>query len=211
MLFSAERLSSPGEWAGQFPRFRNRGPIAEGFSHRASPTGSGRALPEIFSSLQSWKHPISRWAFQRKNRLSRALAGSRRCGRGWGLFVPAPACLIFWLTWNGAKSRPAWKPWFSSVPRSALARKLRRHPAPPLRAASGPGGSQFALAFACVSAIAKSLLLIVGRNFARQIECQDPVAILPAKNLEYHILAMLQLGDGLAVFGDGTHRFPVYL
>ena len=46
----------------------------------------------------------------------------------------------------------------------------------------------------CVSvlAVAKPLLLIVGRYFARQIKRQDPVAVLSAKNLEYHILAMLQ-------------------
>src|SRR5437899_12653058 len=30
--------------------------------------------------------------------------------------------------------------------------------------------------------IAKALLLIVRRNFARQIRCQNPVAVLPAKN-----------------------------
>ena len=46
----------------------------------------------------------------------------------------------------------------------------------------------------CVSVlpVATFLLLAVGRNFARQIECQDPVAVLPAKNLKYNVLAMLQ-------------------
>src|SRR6266436_3359516 len=43
-----------------------------------------------------------------------------------------------------------------------------------------------------VLAVAQPLLLIVGRYFARQIKRQDPVAVLPAKNLEYQILAMLQ-------------------
>src|SRR5467141_2947866 len=45
---------------------------------------------------------------------------------------------------------------------------------------------------ASVLAVAQPLLLIVGRYLARQIDCQDPVAVLPAKNLEYDILAMLQ-------------------
>src|SRR5260370_2758182 len=58
---------------------------------------------------------------------------------------------------------------------------------------------------------ANSLLLIVRRNFARQIGRQDPVAILPAKNLEYHILAMLEFGNRFAVVGNGGHRFPVDL
>ena len=44
----------------------------------------------------------------------------------------------------------------------------------------------------CVLAVAKPLWLTVGRYFARQIKRQDPVAVLPAKNLEYEILTMLQ-------------------
>ena len=36
------------------------------------------------------------------------------------------------------------------------------------------------------------LLLTVGWNFARQIQREDPVAVLPAKHLEDHILATLQ-------------------
>src|SRR6267154_5629393 len=36
------------------------------------------------------------------------------------------------------------------------------------------------------------LLLIVRRNSARQVKCQNSVAVLPAKNLEHHVLARLE-------------------
>jgi hypothetical protein len=145
-LFSVERTSSPEAWAAQLPPSANPGPAVEEFSHRAFPWDLAHALPEIFSSLQSWKRPISHSVFRRTNRLSRALAGSRKCGREWGPFAPAPAGLIFSTTSSGARNSPAWKLWISSASRPALASKLRRHPVPPLRAASGPGGSLFGLA-----------------------------------------------------------------
>src|SRR5216683_1229717 len=190
--FSAEKKNSPEAWAAQHPRSESRGPIAEGFSHRASPWDSIHELPGIFSSLPWSKRPISHSVFRRTNRLSRALAGSRKYGREWGLFAPAPAGLIFSTTSTGAKSWPAWNGRISFVTRPVPAPKPHTHRAPLPRAASEPGRSHFAFAYASVSAFAKSLLLIVGRYFARQIERQDPVAVLPAKNLECNFIALLQ-------------------
>src|ERR1700686_5111284 len=96
------------------------------------------------------------------------------------------------MTSPDAKSCETWKRQISFVSRPAPAPKLHRHRILLPRAASGPGVSLLALAYASVLAVAKPLLLIVGRYFARQIKRQDPVAILPTKNLEYQILAMLQ-------------------
>src|SRR5229473_1433409 len=67
------------------------------------------------------------------------------------------------------------------------------------------GASLFGLAWLFVLAV-PVLLLIVRRNFARQVECPDPVAVLPAENLEYHIIAMLELCDRLAVVGNKIGR-----
>src|SRR2546422_5427971 len=79
--FSAEKKNSWEAWAAQHLRSGSQAPIAEGFSHRAFPSDSAHALPGIFSSLPLSKRPISRSVFQRTNRLSRALVGSRKCGR----------------------------------------------------------------------------------------------------------------------------------
>src|SRR5712692_8996056 len=57
---SAEKKSSLEAWAPQHPRYESRGPIAEEFSHRASPSDSAHALPGIFSSLRLSDRPISR-------------------------------------------------------------------------------------------------------------------------------------------------------
>jgi hypothetical protein len=145
-LLSPRKRSSPEAWAAQLLRSGSPGPIAEAFSHLASQRDSGRALAEIFWSLQSSNRPTSRWVSLGMSRLSRALAGSRKCAREWGLFDPAPAGLIFLKTSTGALSRPAWKRGTSWMSRTALAPNLRKHPAPPLRVASGPGESSFGLA-----------------------------------------------------------------
>src|SRR6266487_4035768 len=57
--------------------------------------------------------------------------------------------------------------------------------------------------------IASLLLLIVRRHFTRQIERQNPVAVLPAKDLENDILALLQPGHCFAVVGNGIHLLAV--
>src|SRR5260370_42290952 len=111
------------------------------------------------------------------------------------------------MTSSDAKSCEIWKRRISFVSRPALAPKLHTHRTLLPRAASGPGGSLLALAYASVLAVAKLLLLIVGRYFARQIKRQDPGAVLPAKNLEYPVPAMLQFLHGPAVIGTRTHRF----
>src|SRR5216684_8723051 len=59
------------------------------------------------------------------------------------------------------------------------------------------------------AAIASLLLLIVRRHFTRQIERQNPVAVLPAKDLENDILALLQPGHRFAVVGNGIHLLAV--
>jgi hypothetical protein len=145
-LLSPRKRSSPEAWAAQLLRSASPGPIAEGFSHLASQWDSNRALAEIFWSLQPSNRPTSRWVSLGMSRLSRALAGSRKCAREWELFAPAPAGLIFSKTSTGALSRPAWKRRTSWVSRTALASNLRTHPAPRLRVASGPGESSFGLA-----------------------------------------------------------------
>jgi hypothetical protein len=145
-LASAKRTNLPEARVAQFPLSRNQGPIAEEFSNRAFPRGSARALPGIFWSLQSSKRPIFRLVFPGMNRLSQALAESRKCAREWELFARAPGGLIFSTTSIGALSCPAWNPWLSLVPQTAFAPKLRKHPAPPLQEASGPGDSRSELA-----------------------------------------------------------------
>jgi hypothetical protein len=63
MVFSAKKKSLSEASAGQHPRFGSQDPIAEGFSHRASPSDSAHALPEI-SSLHQWmKRPTCRSVF----------------------------------------------------------------------------------------------------------------------------------------------------
>src|SRR6266851_574922 len=59
------------------------------------------------------------------------------------------------------------------------------------------------------AAIASLLLLIVRRHFTRQIERQNSVAVLPAKDLEDDILALLQPGHRFAVVGNGIHLLAV--
>jgi hypothetical protein len=130
----------------RFPPFRNQAPIAEVFSHPAFPRDSARALPGISWSLQSWKRPTFRLVFRRTNHLSPTLAESRKCGREWGFFARARAGLISSRTSTGAPSCPAWKLWASLAPQMAFAPKRRKHPALPLRVASGPGESRFELA-----------------------------------------------------------------
>jgi hypothetical protein len=60
---SAKKKSLPEAWAAQRRRSESQGPIAEGFSHRAFPSDSAHALPEIFSSLRWSNRPISRLVF----------------------------------------------------------------------------------------------------------------------------------------------------
>ena len=196
VLLSAKKKSSPEARAPQHPQSASPAPIAEEFWHRASLSGSAHALPGISWSPQSSKRPISRSAFPRTNHLSRAPAESRKCAQEQAPSVPAPAGSISSIFFFRAPCPQLWKRW-SSARRSVPAPNLQTCPAPPQEAASGPGGSLFGVAWWMVLGLAQSLppplLLAVGRNFARQVQCQDPVAILPAKNLEYHILALLQL------------------
>lgn len=143
---SAKRTNLPEARVARFPLSRNQGPIAEEFSHPVFPRDSARALPGIFWSLQSSKRPIFRLVFRGMNHLSRALAESRKCGPEWEPFAPAPGGLIFSTTSIGVPSCPVWKAWLSLVSQTAFAPKLRKHPAPPLQEASGPGDSRFELA-----------------------------------------------------------------
>jgi hypothetical protein len=145
-LFSAKKKSSLEAWAGQLPRSANPIPIVEEFSHRVYPWDSAHALPGISWWLQSSKRPIFRLVFRRRNRLSQALAGSRKHDREWELFAPAPAGLIFLLTSSRARNSPVWKLQISSASGPVLAPKLCTHPTLPLRTASGPGGSHFGCA-----------------------------------------------------------------
>ena len=144
-LFCEARMNLPEAWAVQFLPFQTPGPIAEAFSHRAFPRDSARALPEIFSSLQLSKCPIFRLVFRGMNHLSRALAESRKCARERGLFARVPGGLISSKTSTGAMSCPSWMIWISLDSRTRSAPKPRKHPAPPLRIASGPGESRFGL------------------------------------------------------------------
>jgi hypothetical protein len=190
---SVEKKSSPEAWAARRRRSASQAPIAGAFSHRVSPSDLAHALPGIFASLQLSRRPIFHSVFRRTSRLSLALAGFRKCARGWGPFGPGPSAAIFSRTLPDAKSRPAWRKRIFFAPRPALAQRPRKHPTLLSRTASEPGGSLFALAYVCLYLdVAKSLWLIVVRNFARQIERQNPVAVLPAKNFEYDIFAMLQ-------------------
>jgi len=143
---SAKRTNLPEARVARFPLSRNQGPIAEEFSHPVFPRDSARVLPGIFWSPLLWIRPISRSVFRGMNRLSRALAESRKYAREWELFALAPGGLIFSTTSIGALSFPAWKPWLSLAPQSAFAPKLRKHPALPLQEASGPGDSRFEFA-----------------------------------------------------------------
>ncbi len=121
--------------------------------------------------------------------------------------------MIFLTTLPGAWSCQTWKPSISFAPRSAFLPKLHTPPAPLLGAASAQGVSLFAIAYASVVCllVAKLLLLIVCRNFARQVQRPEPVAVLPTKYLENNILAVLELGNRLAVVGNGSHCFTVDL
>jgi hypothetical protein len=149
-LTSAKPTNLPEARVARFPPSRNQVPIAEEFSHPASPWDSDRGLPGIFWSPQSSNRPTSRSAFPRRNRLSRALAESRKCAQEWGLFAPSPGGLIFSMSSTGALSCPAWKPWISLVLWTSFAPRPRKHPAPPLPEASGPGDSRFELVVAWV-------------------------------------------------------------
>jgi hypothetical protein len=144
--FSAKPRSLPEAWAAQLLPSRNRGPIAEAFSHRASRWDSARERPEIFSSLQPWNRPTSRSVFRRTSRLSQALAESRKSGREWELSVPSPGDLFFSKILTGAMSCPSWMMWIFCVLWKSSAPKPRKHPALPLQVASGPGDSRFELA-----------------------------------------------------------------
>jgi hypothetical protein len=145
-LYSAGMKNSPAAAVAQRPRSESQVPIAEGFSHRAFRSDSAHALPGIFWSLPLSKHPTFRSVFLRTNRPSQALAGSRKCGREWGLFVPAPAALISSkFSFHAPRFLP-WKNSFSSAWRFVLVPLSRIHPAPPSGAASGPGRSLFGLA-----------------------------------------------------------------
>jgi len=63
MAFSAKKKSLSEASAGQHPRFGSPDPIAEGFSHQASPLDSAHALPEISSLLQWMERPTCRSVF----------------------------------------------------------------------------------------------------------------------------------------------------
>src|SRR5207245_2186962 len=63
--------------------------------------------------------------------------------------------------------------------------------------------------FGFAQSLVPQLLLSVSRYLARQIERQHPVAVLPAKNLEDDVFAMLQLRHRLAVISHRGHRFAV--
>jgi hypothetical protein len=145
-LFCEARTNLPEASAARFPLSRSQGPIVEEFSRRAFPKRSAHALPGISWSLQSSNRPTSRSAFPRRNRPSRAPAESPKCAREWGLFVPAPCGLIFSKTSTGAPSCLSWMMWISLASWKSSAPKLRKHPALPLRIASGPGASRFGLA-----------------------------------------------------------------
>jgi len=149
-LTSAKPTNLPEARVARFPPSRNQVPIAEESSHPASPWDSDRGLPGIFWSPLLWIRPISRSVFQGTIRLSRALAESRKCAQEWGLFARAPGGLISSKISTGALSCPAWKPWISLVLWTSFALKLRKHPAPPLPEASGPGDSRFELVVAWV-------------------------------------------------------------
>jgi hypothetical protein len=142
---SAKKKSSLEAQAAQRRRSGSRGPIAEESSHRACPLDSVHGLPETFWSPRWSNRPISRLAFPRTNRLLRGLSGSRKCGREWEFFAPAPAGLISSMISARAMRPQPWKKsslvlWF------ARATNSRTHPAQPPEAASGPGVSPFGFA-----------------------------------------------------------------
>ncbi len=200
-------------WAAPLRWSASRARVSVKSSRRASRWRSDHALPGIFSSLPSSNRPTCRLAFRYTNRPSQAPAESRKFGRESGLSAPAPAAMIFSTTLPGAQSCQTWTPSISSAPRPAFLPKLQTHPVRLPTAGSGPGVSLFAIAYASVVCllVAKLLLLIVCRNFARQIQRPEAVAVLPAKYLENDILAVLELGNRLAVVGNGSHRFTVDL
>src|SRR5437667_2901062 len=144
-LCFARKKRSQEAWAAQRPRYENQVPIAEGFSHPACRSDSGHELPGISWSLQPSKRPTSRSASPRTNRLSRAPAGSRKCGQEREPFAPAPAGSTSG-TFSRVKRYWLWKKQPSLALRPLLAPYSRTHLAPPPGAASGSSWSLFGLA-----------------------------------------------------------------
>src|SRR6266436_9604166 len=143
---SVVKTRSRDAWEAQHPRFESQGPTAEGFSHQACRSDSAHGLLGISWSLQSSLRPTSRWASPRTNRPLRAPAGSRKCGREWELFAPAPAGSISSKFFSRAKRPSLWKKQPSWASRPLPPPHSQIHLVPPPGAASGPGWSLFGLA-----------------------------------------------------------------